>query len=794
MIRPRWRKVLSDLWDNKGRTFLVIISIAVGVFSVGMIAGAYGIISEDMSSSYAASKPANIELRTAPFDEDFVETVRRLPGVKDAEGRGILNVRLRTGADEWTGLDLVALPDVDNNINLLLPLDGASRPADREVIIERNVMKKIDADIGDLLEFRLPDGTVKYMPFVGVVQDQTIGAGNYLATPTGFITFDTLEWLRQPREFKRLLVTVSEKPNNLSYIQKVSSEITDKLEQSGREVYWSQLLKSDEHPMASSVQAILGVLGLLGVLIVFLSSSLIANTLSALVNQHMRVIGVMKLIGARSSQIFGMYMALILAFGLIALMIAIPLGGRAAYAISKMIADQMNFVLKDYRLIPMAVVLQTGIALAVPLIAGFIPVIIGSRITVQKAISGYGLGGGQTDSSGVNRVVEKIRWVSRPLLISIRNTFRRKGRLSLTLFTLTLGGAIFIAVFNVQASLERYVEQVGKYFLADVNLRFDRAYRIDEIAQYALEVPGVQGVEGWAFASGEILRTDGLGGDNLQILAPPADSDLVEPMLRQGRWILPGDENAIAVNEAIWDHYPGLRPGDSLRLKINNREADWIVVGIFKFVGMDQILAYANYDYVSVLLNQPNLAFTYRIITIEHTLEYQEQMSARLDSHFRSLGFRVNNADAGLSTMETASEALDVLVAFLFIMAMLTALVGSIGLMGTMGMNVLERTVEIGIMRAIGAVDRVIMRSVIVEGLIIGLISYFLGALLSFPITTMLSDIISQAVFNTPMGFIFRIQGFLIWIIFVLILSALASVVPALNAARLTIREVLAYE
>jgi len=44
-MRPRWKKVLADLWDNKLRTVLVVLSIAVGVFAVGMIAGAYVIIS-----------------------------------------------------------------------------------------------------------------------------------------------------------------------------------------------------------------------------------------------------------------------------------------------------------------------------------------------------------------------------------------------------------------------------------------------------------------------------------------------------------------------------------------------------------------------------------------------------------------------------------------------------------------------------------------------------------------------------------------------------------------------------
>jgi len=127
-------------------------------------------------------------------------------------------------------------------------------------------------------------------------------------------------------------------------------------------------------------------------------------------------------------------------------------------------------------------------------------------------------------------------------------------------------------------------------------------------------------------------------------------------------------------------------------------------------------------------------------------------------------------------------------------MALLTALVGSMGLAGTMGMNVLERTREIGVMRSIGAVDLEIMRTVIVEGVVIGGISWFLGALLSIPITYLLSSIISSAIFDSQIAVHFTYLGFVIWLLVVLVLSAVASVLPARNAARLTIREVLAYE
>ena len=97
-------------------------------------------------------------------------------------------------------------------------------------------------------------------------------------------------------------------------------------------------------------------------------------------------------------------------------------------------------------------------------------------------------------------------------------------------------------------------------------------------------------------------------------------------------------------------------------------------------------------------------------------------------------------------------------------------------------------------MRAIGATDWEIIRMVIVEGLLIGLISFVLGIILAVPFTYGLSFIVSTAIFETPIAVVFTPMGYLIWMGLVILLSSLASVLPARSAARLTIREVLAYE
>ena len=810
-MKPRWRKVLHDLIDNKARTLLVVFSIAVGVFSIGVIAGAYQIIQQDMSASYSANVPANIELRMTNFDEDTLDSIRNQQNVDDAEARRVFNMRVRVpGTEKWVTLDMNAFESFeDNRINLLTPLEGASIPEKREVLLEQNALKDLDVKVGDLLEFQLPDGSIKTLPVTGIVQDTASSAGDFLASPFGYITMDTLPYLGQPESFNRALVTVTGDGDDITYVREVGAALKDKLENNGQIVVRSRFSEAHKHPLADTINAVLGILMALGILIVFLSSSLIANTLSALLNQHLRHIGVIKLVGGQKKQVFVMYIALIMAFGIIALLIAVPFGGAGAYGLAEFIASELNFNLLGYRIVPTAFLIQILVGLFVPLIAGLAPVVGGSRITVLRALSGGLADDEQPARSGEEKRLPWSDWIQvkatrvlaargihipRPFVISLRNTFRRKSRLALTLFTLTMGGAIFIAVFNVRVSLHEYIGQISKYFSADVSLDFDKPYRLSEIEQIAMQVDGVQQVEGWQFLSGELLDANGDVMENLNMFGPPADSKLVEPILVDGRWIHADDVKKLAISEGAREYFPTLKSGDFVHIKIEGREELWQVIGIFQFIDREGVLAYAPYEYVSQLNNLANRSFSFRLATEEHSRAYQNAKAEELDKFFREHGFKVRVAEAGSASLDTAVESLDTLVAFLLIMAILTAIVGSMGLTGTMGMNVLERTREIGIMRAIGADDRAVMRTVIAEGIVIGSISFALAVILSIPFSYLLSTIVSLAIFQSAIDVVFTYQGYVIWLALVLLLSTVASVVPARNAARLTIREVLAYE
>lgn len=809
-MKPRWRKVFHDLLDNKARTLLVVFSIAVGVFSIGVIAGAYQIIGNDMSASYSANRPANVELRMADFDDDMLDLIHNQDGVEEAEGRRVFNIRVRVpGTEKWTTLDMIAFEDFEENaINLLAPIAGQVMPEKREVLLELDALEHIDTGVGGLLEFQLPDGSTKTMRVVGIVEDTAAGAGDFLASPYGYITMETLPYLGQPELYNRGLVVVSERGDDIFHVRDMGAKLKDKIEKNNGIVIRSRFSKTHEHPLADTVNAILGILMALGILIVFLSSSLIANTLNALLNQHLRYIGVIKLVGGQRRQVFSMYLTLIMAFAVLALAIAVPLGGQGAYGLALFIAGELSFNILGYRIVPGALIVQILVGLLVPLIAGLAPVANGSRITVLRALSG-GLADEQKQARDGEKRLPWFDWmqvkatrllakrgvhIPRPFVISLRNTFRRKSRLALTLFTLTMGGAIFIAVFNVRVTLHDYIGQIGNYFVADVSVDFTKPYRLTEIEQTVAKVNGIQRMEGWQFVSGELLDDNKQVLENINVFGPPANSKLIEPILVAGRWIRAEDVRKLAVSESVLDYFPDLKPGDTINFKIEGREEVWEVVGIFKFVDREGVLAYAPYEYVSRINHLVNRAYSFKLVTDRHDRPYQDAKAEELDKYLRDLGFKVRVAEAGRASLDNAVESLDTLVVFLLIMAVLTAIVGSMGLTGTMGMNVLERTREIGIMRAIGADDRAVMRTVIAEGVFIGTISFGLAVVLSIPFTYLLSTIVSLAVFQTPIDVVFTYTGYAIWLGLVLALSALASILPARNAARLTIREVLAYE
>jgi putative ABC transport system permease protein len=776
---------------------MVMATIAVGVFAVGFVSASFVLILVDMDADYQSANPHAAIIITMPFEQDLIHPLEHVPGVGDVEGRSGTTARLLLG-DKKLLININAIPPINEiKIDKIRPSEPGVdlQLGEKEIFLEGSARANLRVKPGEVVNIELFDGRSRQLRVAGWVHDVTGFPFVFSQQVGGFVTPETLEWLDGTTGFNQVYLTVAEKKTDEDHVNAVAADVADKIEKGGRQVYGTFVYQPGRH-FASDITRALGVMmGVLGAMAVVLSAFLVLNTINALISQQIRQIGVMKSLGASTAQLVGIYLVLVLIYGLLALIVSVPLASYAAYVIAAGIGQYLNFNLGPFRFVPNVLLLQAVVALIVPVAAALIPVWMGTRMSIREAITSYGLSGGRFGKGRIDRLVESVRALPRPLLISLRNTFRRKGRLYLTLSTLILAGAIFIAVFNLRAAMSVAIKQTFGYILTDVNLGLDKPYRIQKIEPLAMSVPGVVGVEGWGSVIGEVLTKDGTTATQVFILAPPAKSKLIDPTLTSGRWLRPEDENALVIGNHLLAVRPELKVGDQVTLDLNNIQSTWTIVGIYRMAGnVSPPILYANKEYLLRTLGEVNAVSDLRVTTAQHDFLTQQRVGRQLEGVFNRAGIQVTVVTTGFEQIARNASSTDILVYFLLVMAVLIALVGGLGLLSTMSMNVIERIREIGVMRAIGASDGAIMFMVIVEGVLIGLISWVIGALLAVPIGIGLTTVVGIAFLRSPLDFVFSWDGFLVWLVIVAVLSSLASFLPARNAARLTVREVLVYD
>ena len=372
MLRPRWRKVLRDLWLNKTRTLLVVLSIAVGVFAVGAIASSQVILSRDLTQAYLATNPASATFFTFDsFGDSVVQAVENMPEVKEAEGRRRVTVRVQTGPEEFRLLYLIAIPDFDEvEIDKFQPEAGAWPPPDNQVLIERASLNLLQAELGDTLLVKTPEGKERQMHIAGLAHDLNAQIYVFDGTSYGFITTNTLEWLGQPSDYNELRIIVADHADDRNHIREVASRVQDKIEDGGRTVLFTLIPEPGKSPLDFLIQAISILMGALAVMSLLLSGFLVINTISALLAQQVRQIGIMKAVGARTRQVTAMYLLTVTILGLLALFLAIPTGIIGAYFFTRFIASFLNFDLTTFQLPSEVLLAEIAVGLVAPILAG----------------------------------------------------------------------------------------------------------------------------------------------------------------------------------------------------------------------------------------------------------------------------------------------------------------------------------------------------------------------------------------------------------------------------------------
>lgn len=775
-------KILRDLWVNKARSLLIILAVAIGVAAFGLMFSGRIVLEENLRDVYSATEPAHVILSLSPFDDDLLNTVRKTEDVQLAHAYRTDLTRLQIGPVTWLSLEIQTLPDFNSiPVNKLTAESGLTEPAPNSILIERSLNNVLD--IGDTITIRLLNGDEHTLTVSGFVNDLSRLPSEITLTGVGYITPETAQELGFDSEYNRLGIRYAD-GSSRTEIEQHTTELITMIEEKGITVFSAPIPKPDSYVLGGNMTSVLFILNTLGVLTLILSAFLVTSVMSAVMAQQIPQIGILKSLGAHIRQTMSIYFREVLLFGIFALILAVPMGVFGSYFLAEGMAAGMNFNITHFYLPTQTIILQAVSALLAPLLASLFPIISGSRITIREAISNY-TPDGTTNSIQLGDLPQIVN-------LSIRNTFRRKGRLALTFAALLLAGSMFISVIGIRESMRQANIEMQKASNYDIDIDLVQPYKAEDLEKSALQVEGVNNVETWMIQSGRLIFDETHLSGSIVINGIPETSVMAQPAVIQGEWLSANTERAIFVNDDFLALSPDLKIGSVITLNINGKESEWTIIGS---TGRGFIpITYVYYD--DLIADSQLDGFANRLVlqTEKSDPVFQSSIQSDVLSALAKQDAEVTSSFTTTQRKESSLEQMDTLIILLMSMVILIAVVGGLGLAITMSLNVLERTREIGILRSLGAQNGVVRRVVMVEGLVIGVIGWALSIPCSIPLSIFLGDSLGLSLLARPLDYIFSVPAMLIWLALTVVIAILASILPAQTAARLTIRDALVYE
>lgn len=799
-----YQKIWADLWGNKMRTIQVALVVALGAFGIGLVIGARNLILNAVNSDYRRAAPPAIGLIVnPPMNDDQLLGLKNIEGVETVEGVITSLIEWRPGPqEEWESAFLRSRADfTDQTLSKELLLSG-EWPTRRDVAISKGTDVSFGVLQGDSVDLRIA-GRERRVTVTGVIKSPR-AAPFFTGNPDFFVSRARYDELVGSANYDTIFIGIGEFERAKAEV--VDDAIRDRLDKLGidsrgaEQPLGNRITPPDRTPVSSLLDALFAIMGLVGGVIVMLGLFLVFTSVSAIIAQQVNQIGVMKAIGAHSGQILRGYLLLVLAYGLLATLIAVPLGAVAANGLKNFFLDFTNTTNPGFQLDPVAVTVQILVAFMAPLLAALIPILKGVGITVREAISTYGIDG---TSGLLERLIARARGIPYTILLMIGNVFRNKQRVVLIQLTLVGSGIIFIAVTGASDSTRfTFDQELRSIHTYQAGLSFEQAQRSARIEQLALAQPDVATVEQWHTGSGTVRpitqAESTVDDEGATLLGLPHDSVIYKPRMVQGRWLEPGDDTEVVLHKRLAEKL-GVGVGDQIIVtRKDDRESTWDIVGLL-YDPVSNRTIHMPRETLARFLGEANRTNALWLTTTKSSAEEVKQVALDLEESFKAQNIAVApdtifNGNTIEDVIFSKLFTYNLLLQLLAIMAVVIAIVGGIGLSGVLSLSVLERTREIGVMRAIGASSGQITRLFVGEGLFLGLLSWLIALPVSMPLSYGLTTGLLTTILDEEILYRFTLFGPGLWLIIICILAILASWLPARNAARVSVRSSLAYQ
>jgi putative ABC transport system permease protein len=802
-MKTRYIKVIRDLTTDYSKNIMLVVSIGIGIFGIGAILGGYSVIKREMTANYMGTVPASATIEVEKdISKGLIDSIKQFPGIQEVERHATLVARMKVQG-KWYPLLLFIVDDFNNKrTNKIYHLTGEEEPSLGAMLVERTAFTVMQAQEGDELVIKTPHGNPQPIKLSGTVHDPGLAPAWQEQAGYGYISLATLHQLGETQGFNQLRILVSEQQDSKKHITERADALAQQLEKSGYKVHEIQIPSPGKHPHQSQMSAVMSIFTMFSFLILILGSILVATSMATLMVKQIRQIGVMKTIGANSFQVTGLYIMMITILCLVALIVAIPLSRIAAAGFYNQIAVLLNLEIRDSSVPYWVFLIQIVSGIFIPLMAAAVPVARGSRISIKKALDNYGVSQKYSGNKSWMIRLSQIGYFSETFRLCIRNVFRQRSRLTMTLGLLATGGAMFMTALNVSEAWETNLKRIYDQRLYDLEVRLNDVTATNNILKKIDAIPGVTHAEGWGYSATSFVKENAFeitntypdkGHGSFAMLALPVPTKLLRPTVMQGKWLTTSASNDVVLNQLGRSLLPGVKIGDEVSLSLDGKPTMWKVAGFTEDVGSGAT-AYVSHEVFAKLTNTPGQATMLRVAYADRSRQNATSKNHEIEALLEKENISVSSTIPVWLLHNAIAAHMKVLVNSLMAMAILMAIVGTLGLMSTMSMNILERTREIGVMRAIGATPKRIRNLVVWEGLLIGAFSIFVAFAFSIILSSAMGRFIGNMAFRTPLSLTISILAVCTWVLIIVIGSYAASFFPARRASKITTREALAYE
>ncbi len=429
--------------------------------------------------------------------------------------------------------------------------------------------------------------------------------------------------------------------------------------------------------------------------------------------QEIRQVGIMKAIGARSSQLAWHSLALVGPLVVVAAGLALPLGTVIARQLVGFYAASLNIDVADWSVPASLQLNELLLAIGIPLMAMAVPILRAARRSVRHAIQDPGI----TTPVSAGRL---SAWVKLPgnlrWTFALRNTFRRPWRLGMTLLALSAGGALFLTANHTYQSLMQVVDTALAQQCHDLEVQLQKPAPTEQLELLLRALPDVAIAEAWR-RTGVAIEFDHPSTATPSQLRRyvfngfPTETKLLTLPLQAGRWPRANESDAVVINRLVSSDNTGLTVGSEIFLRFRDRRVRVRVVGLVEEIGTPIIYAaFPTYEAVTGLGDASNL------LRVKARDTAQEEVVRRVDQALLDARLTPSLVMSRGEFRQSLDEHFAVVCDVMKMIAVAAALVGAISLAASICLNVLERRREFGVIRALGARPRGVLAIFLAEG------------------------------------------------------------------------------